>query len=248
MSENLRERISVFFFISCSLLLLSISLPCIAQQTVFNVPLTDIVDRNTLFFQEQIGITDKVQSTTTFTYGLGSNWQVGLNLANVTLQHHAGSRQLLELHSDHPEENPCLLLNLQKSVHITDKFDVSVGTQSGVGYINKLSHLKPANFSYLMNQLTFGKDIIINAGGYHSTKAFAGEGTNLGFMTALQLPLIPDKLNFQAEYISGTNQYSNCTLGFAIQLKNDWQLQTGAQIPLPGSDNIFGITLQISSQ
>jgi hypothetical protein len=248
MKPFLQKATGIVCFISCMFFGMSTSLSCFAQQTVFNVPLTDIVEGNTLFFQEQLSFTDKVQSTTTFTYGLGGNWQVGVNLANVTLQHHAGTRRLLELHSDHPEENPSLLVNIHKSMHITDKFDIGVGTQTGAGYIHSPSHVKLANFSYVMNQLTFWKDMIINAGGYYVTEAFAGEGNNIGLMTALQIPLIQEKLNFQAEYISGTNQYSNCTIGFAFPLKNNWQLQAGAQIPLPGSNNTFGITLQVSSQ
>jgi hypothetical protein len=57
----------------------------------------------------------------------------------------------------------------------------------------------------------------ITAGGYYATHAYAGDGTDLGYMVGIKIPILEEKLNFLAEYISDTNQISNCIAAFNFQ-------------------------------
>jgi hypothetical protein len=57
-----------------------------AQQNLFNVPSAEITEKNKFFFQQQFNIDSNAgDSNTTVDYGLGNNWEVGINLFNLDL-------------------------------------------------------------------------------------------------------------------------------------------------------------------
>ncbi len=231
------------------LVLMSVSLSVPAQRNLVNVPQSEIVAPGELYFQEQITLTDHIQSATTFTIGLGSNWEAGLNINNVNLHYRAAHAHIVETASEHPEDNPDITLNVQKGIHLADWLDLGIGTRTGAGYTNKPSKPKLASFSYLNSQFTIkGPEIKFYGGGYYTTLAYAGEGNRLGLMAGLTIPLIPKKLIFAGDYLSGNNMLSNFSTGLALLLFKNWQVAAGVQIPSPGSDNPYGGIIQISTR
>ncbi len=223
--------------------------PAQAQRNLVNVPQSEIVAPGKLFFQEQVTITDHVQSGTTFTFGLGKSWEAGLNINNVNLHYRTAHAHIVETASEHPEDNPDITFNIQKGIHLADWLDLGIGTLTGVGYINKPSKPKLASFSYLNSQFTIkGPEIKFYGGGYYTTPAYSGEGNQLGFMAGLAIPLISEKLIFAGDYLSGNNALSNFSAGLAVQLLKRWCLAAGVQIPSPGSDNPYGGIIQISTR
>jgi hypothetical protein len=139
-------------------------------------------------------------------------------------------------------------VNVQKGVHITDWLRTGIGTRMGASYIHDPSELKFANFSYLTNQFSLpNSKVKLLAGGYYANKASVGEGNDLGYMLGANIPLLQDKLNFVADYISGKNSLSNLMAGLNLTFPSKWQLALGAQIPAPGSHNQYGVSVQLSS-
>ncbi len=231
-----------------AVLLLFLAEGAFAQRTFFNVPMMETEEGNQLLFQQQLTVTDEVEWGTTLTYGLGRRWEVGLNLSHLTLHYEPRSR-IVELQSPEAEQNPHLTLNLHKGVQLTDWWLASVGTRPGITYEGAWEKTQFAHFSYLGSQFNVpGTEFKLVAGGYYTNPAYVGQGNRVGYMVGLQVPIRSDKLVFEGEYISGTNQYSNWAVGLGLQLGPSWQLAGGAQLPAPGSGNPYGAVIQLTRQ
>ncbi|SDL28506.1 hypothetical protein SAMN05421823_105104 [Catalinimonas alkaloidigena] len=218
-----------------------------AQRTLFNMPQAEIIEYQKLFFQAQLAFTNQWQGGLAWAYGIGKDFEVGLNVNNLTGYYPGSHQPLLELRSESPEVNPDLTLTLQKGVGLGEWGYLGVGTRTGVGYRDTPSHPRLANFTYATNLFTFGdSDIKPSVGGYYTTPAFAGPGNRWGYMVGLQAPFLHERMALMGEYISGTNLYSNLTLGLAVQSGKRWQVAVGAQIPAPHSSNSLGGTIQLS--
>ena len=97
-----------------------------AQQNLFNVPVPAVAAEDKIFFQEQLNVGSVGSSNTTFDYGLGNNFEIGLNVFNVGL---------------YPAVTPPMpgdagrngvLINMQKVFEPNESFDIGIGTQQGV--------------------------------------------------------------------------------------------------------------------
>ncbi len=231
-----------------AVLLLFLAHGAFAQRTFFNVPMMETEGANEVLFQQQFTVTDEVEAGSTFTYGLGRRWEVGLNLSHLTLQYEPWAR-IVELQSPQAEKNPHLTVNLHKGVELTEWWLASVGTRPGLTYEGAWEKARFAHFSYLGSQFDIpGTEYKLVGGGYYTNPAYVGGGNRLGYMVGLQVPIGSDKLVFEGEYISGTNQYSNWALGLGLKLGKNWQLAAGAQLPAPGSGNPYGAVIQLTKQ
>lgn len=219
-----------------------------AQRTFFNVPMMETEEANQVLFQQQLTVTDQVESGSTFTYGLGHRWEVGLNLSHLNLNYQPRAR-IVELQSPEAEQNPHLTVNLHKGVKFTEWWLASAGTRSGIAYQGMWDRTQFAHFSYLGTQFSLpDTELKWVGGGYYTNPAYAGEGNTIGYMVGLQVPIVSDKLVLEGEYISGTNQYSNFTGGLGLKIGQSWQLAVGGQIPSPGSNNPYGAVIQLTKQ
>jgi hypothetical protein len=86
------------------------------------------------------------------------------------------------------------------------------------------------------------------AGGYHANRALAGDGFPLGGLLGLELPLLPERLLFQVDYISGDRDISVAVAGFVIELPAGMQLSLGVQLPAPRSHNPFGFVIELTQR
>ena len=104
-----------------------------SQQNFFNVPSSEITAPKKMFFQQQVNLfTNGLQSNTTFSYGLGHNYEIGLNLLDITyINHH------LLFQDHHKPFTPLATLNFQKKFQLSDAFGFSMGTQIGSNRIGK---------------------------------------------------------------------------------------------------------------
>jgi hypothetical protein len=101
----------------------------IAQRNLIDVPSGEIVERGKTFLQVQ-GVLAKhgLNSSAVFTYGLGSNFEIGLTFHQLVFKRSQG----IEVNAEKPEENPDLLINAQKGFDVNDWFMLGIGTSSGV--------------------------------------------------------------------------------------------------------------------
>ena len=79
-----------------------------AQQNLFNVPSGTITRKDEVFLQEQMNLGRFGESNTTIDYGLGNDWEAGLNIFKVNL--YPGNVKPLPGESN----EDALLFNIQK--------------------------------------------------------------------------------------------------------------------------------------
>jgi hypothetical protein len=219
----------------------------LAQRNFFNVPTSEVAEKGHLFFQQNFTYSEKLQSGTTFTYGLGKKFEIGITAREITFST-APREQFITIDPDNPEDNPDFLINAQKVFEVSNWLNIGLGTRSGVNAAHSREQVNYAGFTYLNSLFKMpGTDFKLTAGAYYANPVYAGPGTNAGLMLGAEVPLWKDKINFQGDMLSGNSTLSRVTLGLGFNLPKEWQIALGGQLPMPKSENPYGITLQISS-
>jgi hypothetical protein len=226
-------------FLSC------VHTSCLAQKNLIDVPSGEIVEKGKNFFQQQLNIDNKsVNTSTIFSYGLGHNFEIGLNVHQLYFERGVG----VDINPSEPEENPDFLVNLQKGFSISDKYDVSIGTRSGIAAFENGDASEFATFNYLNNAITFLSDHRLIVGGYYANDQYAGKGNKAGVVAGLDIIVKKEAINFLADFTSGKNALSVINLGFEFQVLKNWALTFGCQFPVLGSNNEPAGLIQISRE
>lgn len=213
-----------------------------AQNNIITVPVAEIVPKGKLYVQPGIvANSDIVQLANIVTWGLGSNFQAGVNLIDLTMN--TGSEEkIFPFDKFRPSKNPDLLLNLQKGFKLDDKSWLSIGTQSGVNISEESSKL--SMFNYINVQRKINGKYLLLLGLYHGNDARLATDTDRGgILAGFKIPLTK-KLTWASDYISGDNARSFINTGLGLKLTDEWSTYAGAVIPAPESNNKAGATIQ----
>jgi hypothetical protein len=228
--------------------LLTVSYHLIAQRNIIDVPTSEIVEKNHLYFQEQITFAQAhVITSTVFTRGFGHGFEAGLTLNQLTFRNER-HRHIITVDPQIPEENPDLMINAQKGFEWQDWFTLAVGTHTGIITARHWADEKVVTFDYINTRFSLpDSDNKLILGTYGGNRAYMGEeGHQFGWMAGTEIEIIPEKLNFMGEYISGKNTLSNFNFAIQIALPKDWQLAIALQLPSPGSSNSSAAVFQIA--
>jgi hypothetical protein len=207
----------------------------LGQQNLFNVPSSDITEKGQWFFQEQLNLNSSGVSNTTFDYGLGNNWEVGVNLLGLDFYHRSGG-----------VIDPEPLLNLQKRFDINDSWGIGIGTQLGAMAPIHHHETRFSTFNYVNNQYRLGHLGKVFGGAYFANDAYTGSKSQAGFMAGLEIPIWENKFHFQADYIQGNTPIGVSVIGFVIFLPHRWNMSVGAQVPSVNSHNECGLVLELT--
>jgi hypothetical protein len=217
------------------------------QQNLFNVPSGQITKPGNLFFQEQLNFAHLVgTSNTTIDFGLGRGWEVGFNVLDVSLYDRTPETDAL---AGPKQVNPDLLFNAQKGFELTEFWDLAFGGQFGFNPARDRKERRFQEFVWAITELEiperkeFGKYYL---GLYQANTAYGGPGERVGFMLGVEIPIIPERLSFQADYISGNRDISVAVIGGVYTFKSGWQLSAGLQVPAPRSQNPYGLVLEFT--
>lgn len=228
-----------------------------AQQNLFNVPSSEITKPSKILFQEQINFTaEDWQSNTIFSYGLGKNFEVGLNV--LGLRFNPSFRDSVLLANDDiriDPLHPAVLINVQKAFPVSEVLQFAIGTQTGTN-IGSRRALINYNYLNLVVDLEQTSTRII-VGGHTFTKAFAGDAegkersnaTNSlfpGFQLGIDQSLLKDKLKFIADFISGKHMLGEISGGLEYVIHHQWDIALGYQLPNPHSLAQQGIIFQLT--
>jgi hypothetical protein len=206
-----------------------------AQQNLFNVPSSEITEKNKFFFQQQFNFASLGESNTTVDFGLGNDLEIGINLFNLNV--YSNTTGLT---------NPNFLFNFQKAFNINEIYKVSFGTQTGLTPPLYNATIRIPSFSYINNAVDLEKWGKYYLGSYYANPAYAGSGDSFGIMAGIEYPLISNKMHLMGDILSGNNAISVAVLGFVLFLPANWQLSFGAQIPSPSSNNEYGMVFEIT--
>ncbi len=198
-----------------------------------------------MFFQEQLNLARFGESNTTLEYGLGNNWEVGMNIFRVNL--YPGNLKPLPGESN----EDAILLNIQKSFQPFEQIVFEVGTQNGMSANNSMQKVDFLNFTFGVTRWTPDENVFqgtLISGLYYGNTNYLGSGNEVGWMLGIEYPLWRDDLSFVADYISGTNSSSVGVIGaqWTISKKQGWQVSLGAQIPSPHSGNFYGAVFELT--
>jgi len=207
----------------------------IAQQNLFNVPSSDITEKDKIFFQDQLNL-GKLSGVNNITldYGLENDLEVGLNIFNV------------DMYPTNDLRNPYVLANFQKGFTINEHYKIGMGTQTGLTPPIYNKTIGIPSFSYFNNAINLDHYGRYYMGAYYANHAYAGNGDSFGMMAGVEYPLIEHKLHLQGDILTGNNDISVAVLGFVIFLPKNWQLSFGAQLPSPSSSNDYGAVVEFT--
>lgn len=237
----------IFFFLFCANI-------AFGQQNFFNVPSSDITEKNHVFFQQQFNFSQNIaQSNSTFSYGLGNQTEIGVNMLNLTFANYDRFTK-----EDNPIDGqplgPLCMINIQKAFKLGQNLKLSVGTQIGSN-ISDIKDIHIANYSYvnmieyihlthtkLVQGLYFGENDYLGSGPLNTLYTKAPIGLQLG----IEQPVWKDKLSFQADYISGKHGLGETVLGGCYYLSKHFVLSAGVQIPNAKGESQKAIVIEFT--
>lgn len=225
-------------------LVLHVAMWAVAQQNLFNVPSSDITIKGKPFFQQQINVprNGHLLLTSTFSYGLGFNAEVGLNVIGLEIASQNGALGVVSnADPSRPPLYPFFTINAQKAFVLSPMFKVSIGTQAGFA-----PGMQNGSFSYL-NMVTAIPQIHakVVTGLNHGTDSFLGPGDRnpvfsttydpVGYQLGLEQELIREILLLQVEHISGSHNLGVSVLGLGVHLSEHWVISAGYQFSSHGN-------------
>ena len=199
-----------------------------AQQTYFNVPSSDIVDKHEFAAQQQINISESIRSSTTINYGLGHEWEVGLNLYNLDYLPNE-HRVVANDSTTEKSFSPLLMLNAQKAFDITNNLELAVGAQGGM---NIITDRRPQLVGYVYGHVAAASNdehYNVSAGGYMANARYLGDGPKIGFQTGFDAGIIYQKLHLLGDWVSGPHDFGQLVLGLEVYLGKHFPLAIGWQ-------------------
>lgn len=200
----------------------------LAQQTYFNVPSSDIVDKHEIAVQQQFNFSESIRSSTTLNYGLGREWEIGLNFYNFDYQ--LSERRIVANDSTTEKAfSPLLMLNSQKAFDLTKNLELAIGAQGGM---NVLTDQRPQLVGYAYGHIAAASDdehYNFSAGGYVANARYLGDGPKAGFQTGFDAGIFYQKLHLLGDWISGPHDFGQLVLGVEVYLGKHFPLAIGWQ-------------------
>ncbi|GAB3939755.1 hypothetical protein GCM10028805_00640 [Spirosoma harenae] len=224
--------------------LLGMGLSSYAQQTIFNVPDSDVTPKGKPLAQQQVDLSqEEIRSMTTFDYGLGRNWEVGLNLYNVDYlpDQHTWQRNDTTLQMPYA---PLLLINAQKTVELTDQLHLGIGGQTGLNLF-PTEHSSWVGWGYLNLGGSFADDHYQTVvGAYAGNAPYLGAGSTIGFHMGVDAGIWYEHLHLLGDWATGTHEYGQLVLGLEVYLQKHLPLAVGWR--RSNQDGSQGLVVQLT--
>lgn len=222
-----------------------------AQQNLFNIPSGDITPRNKHFFQQQVNFNEptRFSAKSHFAYGLGRDWELGVNLVNSYFN--LREKPTLALSSPFNSAEPypyypLLLVTAQKRWKLGRWFFANLGTQAGTNLYRHIGGKRPTHFSYgLLGAADPKHRWKFLAGPYLTNWRFVGGGNRAGFLAGTEIHLSKRWL-LMADHISGRHKNSVTVAGFTYNVKPGFQLCLGWQFPNSRSPEKPALVLEVN--
>lgn len=214
-----------------------------AQQTYFNVPSSDIVEKHKVSVQQQVSFGESFRSGTTFNYGLGREWEIGLNVYNLD---YLPSERRFTLNDSTVQEayGPLLLLNSQKAFDITKNIEVAIGGQGGM-------NLTPRSTNRLVGYVyahvagsVYDEHYNWSMGVYTANSRYAGEGRRSGYQAGFDAGIFYQKVHLLGDWISGQHSLGQLIVGVEVYAGKHFPLSIGWQ--RANKDGAQALVLQLT--
>ncbi len=231
-----------------SLLLLSIS-KLNAQQNLFNIPSGDVTPKNKFFYQHQLNLytVNEFETKSHVVYGLGRNWDVGINFIDLPLR--TGNGKLISYNdsSNRKPLYPLLLVTAQKQWDLTNKLQINAGTQIGINVSSNVSKKQFAFMNYALLKWKPVKRGYVVGGPYLSNDVFVGGTSSLqfGYLLGYEYKINKHWL-LMGDFISGEHKKSQTVIGAGYNLTSRLQVFAGALLRFPNRHLQDGLVVEIN--
>lgn len=226
--------------------LFSLSLLSHAQQNLFNVPSGDITPIDQGFYQHQINFysCQLQESKVHLTYGLGKNWDIGINLVDLPIIWNNG---FALGYNDDPQDKPLypvLMATAQKQWTLTEKWAINLGTQIGPNLARGgTTDLSFWNYAGIRYHITQG---FLIGGLYQSGPNYiGGNEDHVGYWLGYEYHLT-ERWFLMGDLISGRHKKSSSTIGIVYNLSNKVQLCLARLFSFPGTSTPSGFVLEVN--
>jgi hypothetical protein len=216
-----------------------------AQQSLFNVPSSEITKAKGFFLQEQLNFNEQIQSNLTLVWGLGKDWEVGCNLLGIDYSFpKQGFVSNDEIEGD--PFAPLLLVNVQKGFKLSERFKIGLGTQNGIN-VTDIKQPQYVNFSFANLVTSFHEDALkIITGMYYGNSRYLGENNSYGPMLGIEASIIHNKLSLMADWIHGNHDLGVSVFGIVWYPIKRLPLSLGWQKPNSNNGNSDAFVLEIT--
>ncbi len=192
----------------------------LAQQTIFNVPSADILQKDKIFIQHESQFRTQepqnfINATNYFAYGIGKNTELDATLFNL---------------SSPASKNVSLGLGFKSFLEIDGLEEYQAKIIIGDMVLFSLQENNIGNWLYIEPSIYFDQTKTRLTGGItYGTKQIFGEEI-ICFLGGFEQK-ITSKLNFIGDWYSGDHAYSIFASGFSYQFPKDLTFYGGYQIP-----------------
>ncbi|MCE7064938.1 hypothetical protein [Dyadobacter sp. CY326] len=199
-----------------------------AQLTVFNVSSSEISESRKISVQQQFEIEDVIESSTTLTYGLGRNWEAGINVINLDFNPNNRHIEVNDTSMTKPFA-PLVLANSQKVFELNKTFSIGIGAVAGTNLTAHHQRFVYYGYSNLVASVGSEEQYQFAAGPYISNHRYLGEGPVYGAQIAVDAGIWNEKFHLLGDWISGNHQKGKLSLGFEVFLSRRLPLSVGWQ-------------------
>jgi hypothetical protein len=195
--------------VSLLLLLFGVMTTARAQQTVFNVPTTDVLDAGKVYFEMDISARPFAPKFSTFVprvvVGTGGNVEVGLNVLG-NIQPGTDSTTLV----------PAVKWRIYRNEN--NGWAIVVGEHIYIPVRNKSYNF--GTYAYVMTQKSFKTGTRVGFGGnFFSENVVAANANRVGGQFTFEQP-VTKKLNINADWLTGKHTNGYLTIGAAYKVTN----------------------------
>jgi len=215
-----------------------------SQQNLINVPSGEVTLKNKFFFQQQLNFNEIIQSNTTLDYGLGSGFEVGLNVLGLNFNEKFKTFEFNDSNIIDPY-NPLVLINGLKQFKLSDHTSISVGSQFGINFIENKHHSDAGLFysNFKVEDWLFENSNFV-IGPYYNTQHYGGFTDRVGLWLGTEIPL-NEKFHVLGESVLGNNALSYSSFGVIYYPVKWMPLTLGAQIP-NNKANAYAIVFELT--
>jgi len=234
-----KSMLSVFVVV----LFLATAQSTFSQSTLFNIPSTDVVAKKKVYLEFDFISHLESHSDGGFqayvpraVVGVGKRTEVGLNAAFIDT-----------FAPDQPVE---LQPNVKYQLYQGEGNGVTVAT-GGILYL-PVSHRTGTDtfgmiYTVVSKQVKASHGPRVTGGAYGLVGRTDGSGTSGGAIVGYEQPLLPGKVSFVADWLSGKNRFGYATPGLSITVSKSSLLYAGYSIGNQGRKNnalfvYYGIT------
>lgn len=219
-------------------LLLLISMSVEAKQNKFRVSDQDINDSKQTQINQQLVI-DKysMSSNSSIDYGAFENGEIGIMVANYYFSNSSNTN------NPNNQQNPYALVYIQETFNINDRFDITLGNQTGISLPKYQSKIQIPTFHYAHLDFNY-KRTTLYTGGFYSNAAYTESGYEVKNILLGGMYDLSSNTRLTVDFM-GSNTLGSTVIGATYLLDGNYTLSVGGQIPNDITQNTYALLFNL---